>query len=521
MKGMPQDRFCKSIIITIVITVCFGLNFKVQAQDSSYVDFFPFKAGDFWVNEVSELDSYFSDERITVLEDSVNSIGEKVYLVSSTLQDAKYYFKVGLNGSIYSDSWYTPNEWVKIYEPNKSLGETWVLKKDSIGPNDIKYEIAEILDEYKIVVFGDSTIVKEIIYARTENDTSGAENGWGLMFAQWSDKFGILSSTGLELSYYQPKLKGGSINGTIFGDTTVYEPPDPSSIQKDYFPYEVGDILVFKVTDSEGNDLSDSRIEFISDSLGTEGDKSFKFKTAGYNPPFSVFGVDSSENIYASKWIDNQFKSWKIFDSHFTPGKPWVITKKESNYTLGKVAAVHNLGLYPGPDFWEFATGPVVEVHYYNSADSTNTVSSSNQVIAQWDPILGLSLKYDRSTETTYEIKGAFINGVVYEDTSYIQVGIDEESIMSEVPKSLNLRNYPNPFNGSTNFIIDIESEDRLSLVVFDRIGRMVSEVFKNKYYGRGSHIISWDVRDLSTGLYFVRLSSQDGVTTHKITLLK
>ncbi len=299
----------------------------LQAQDSAKTPYFPYQDGDFWVNTVYEMDVYYKDERIDVIADSINPLGEFVYTISSTRSSPNehiYHIKIDSLGNIHSDWWYDKGDWMKIFDVSKNVGKTWILQKDSVDPTFVQYELAEVMDEYKMQIFGDSTFVKELRYARTTNDSTSTQEGYGRLYVWWSEKFGILKSTGLELPIYQPRLKGLMLGETVYGDTTANLP---------------------------------------------------------------------------------------------------------------------SVSIEPEP--------------------------------------------------------------------------------FGNLPQSFQVSNYPNPFNSSTNFIIETDTPSRFTLEIYDRIGRKMTEIFNNKQFASGRHIIHWGAGNLATGLYFVRLSCTDGVQIQTITLLK
>jgi hypothetical protein len=79
--------------------------------------------------------------------------------------------------------------------------------------------------EYKSKIFGDSTTVKEVRYARTDNNSTSTQEGYGRFYVWWSEKFGMLEKRSLELPGIEPVLKGARIGNTIYGDTTANLPP--------------------------------------------------------------------------------------------------------------------------------------------------------------------------------------------------------------------------------------------------------------------------------------------------------
>jgi len=84
------------------------------------------------------------------------------------------------------------------------------------------------MDEYIIDIFATSTIVKEVRYARTDNDTTSTQEGHGRWYVWWSEKFGIIEQRSLGFGGLEPVLKGAKIGDTVYGDTlSVSIEPDP------------------------------------------------------------------------------------------------------------------------------------------------------------------------------------------------------------------------------------------------------------------------------------------------------
>jgi|GEM_PF-745117 len=102
---------------------------------------------------------------------------------------------------------------------------------------------------------------------------------------------------------------------------------------------------------------------------------------------------------------------------------------------------------------------------------------------------------------------------------TYVQETSNEE--IAGTPFSYNLlQNYPNPFNPETSISFDLPSASHITLTVFDVLGRPV-EVLANQVYGAGQHSVSFDASDLPSGMYMYRLSSELGVITRQMMLVK
>jgi hypothetical protein len=84
----------------------------------------------------------------------------------------------------------------------------------------------------------------------------------------------------------------------------------------------------------------------------------------------------------------------------------------------------------------------------------------------------------------------------------------------------------PNPANGETRIRFDVPAGGaEVSITVHDVAGRRVAELAAGSMPA-GRHTLRWDGRDaagapVAAGLYFVRMESERGVATRKLTLLR
>jgi hypothetical protein len=80
---------------------------------------------------------------------------------------------------------------------------------------------------------------------------------------------------------------------------------------------------------------------------------------------------------------------------------------------------------------------------------------------------------------------------------------------------------YPNPFAISTTIGFDVPEQAHVRLSVYDALGRQVT-VLVDDTIDAGRHSASFDGRDLASGVYVVRLSTETGfVQTHRMTLVR
>ena len=94
------------------------------------------------------------------------------------------------------------------------------------------------------------------------------------------------------------------------------------------------------------------------------------------------------------------------------------------------------------------------------------------------------------------------------------------ESITAQ-PDEINLiKSYPNPFNPETTISFALNQAQNVSLIVYDIQGKEVSRLFEG-LSPSGQHEFTFDGSMLSSGIYFVRLTSKDIQFTHKLLLVK
>ncbi len=87
--------------------------------------------------------------------------------------------------------------------------------------------------------------------------------------------------------------------------------------------------------------------------------------------------------------------------------------------------------------------------------------------------------------------------------------------------KGFNLvQNYPNPFNNSTMISYTISEQGLVLLKVYNVLGEQVSSLV-NEMKQPGTYQLSFDSRDLPSGLYFYELKLNNSVQIKKMILLK
>ncbi len=109
----------------------------------------------------------------------------------------------------------------------------------------------------------------------------------------------------------------------------------------------------------------------------------------------------------------------------------------------------------------------------------------------------------------------------------YGYIGITTGTTDNELPlaRELELRNYPNPFNGRTNISFNLAGEAAVDITVYDILGRVVSRVHSG-YLPAGTHSFGWPKQSgeselIKSGIYIYRLSVNGISVTKKMMYLK
>jgi hypothetical protein len=88
------------------------------------------------------------------------------------------------------------------------------------------------------------------------------------------------------------------------------------------------------------------------------------------------------------------------------------------------------------------------------------------------------------------------------------------QNISTEIPLAFSLeQNYPNPFNPTTKIKFDVVRVGDVKIVVYDVMGREV-QTLVNESLAPGTYETSFDASQLTSGVYFYKLSVHQGGST-------
>ena len=98
-------------------------------------------------------------------------------------------------------------------------------------------------------------------------------------------------------------------------------------------------------------------------------------------------------------------------------------------------------------------------------------------------------------------------------------VSVSETASM--LPAAFELeQNFPNPFNPTTSIRYSVPQSSHVALAIFDILGREIRTLI-NEVQSPGHYTVTFDGRDLASGVYFYRLTSGSFSATKKFVMVK
>jgi photosystem II stability/assembly factor-like uncharacterized protein len=260
------------------------------------------------------------------------------------------------------------------------------------------------------------------------------------------------------------------------------------------------------------------------------------FQTTLNNRTVKSLG-STGNSIYAGTLDYGVYKSPNL-------GTTWSQTPLNNLHIVSIVVNPVNNGIYAGTNtgLWRSSDGGLV----WNQALADFTVLaamiSGGTVIAGTDG--GIQVSYDNGSTWAPRNEGftgstairslrsangqILAGGVMSRDGSDniifrrpINELIGIISLSNEIPNGFGLlQNYPNPFNPSTSIRFNLLVASIVKLVVFNSAGQQVASLVYEKL-SAGSYEYQFDAGDLTSGVYFYRLQTDEFIETKKMILVK
>lgn len=149
---------------------------------------------------------------------------------------------------------------------------------------------------------------------------------------------------------------------------------------------------------------------------------------------------------------------------------------------------------------------------------SNNTLTSQTQQ----DLFTADSVRYVRITITGLA-SGCWASFWEFKVFISSLTGIEFNTHGEIIPKEFKLfQNFPNPFNPNTIIQFNTPNDGNVKLEVFDVLGKKVATLI-DEFKKAGTYCISWNALNygVSSGIYFVKMQSENFVQTNKMLMIK
>ncbi|MBU1116915.1 MAG: S8 family peptidase [Bacteroidetes bacterium] len=190
---------------------------------------------------------------------------------------------------------------------------------------------------------------------------------------------------------------------------------------------------------------------------------------------------------------------------------------------------IANDGLDDGFGVYEGFTDASKWLAMTNGLNKTNAGPNDISCVISAGPF---EIKADSTLVVSFSINAAMDlsslqSSVINSRAKYISVLTDIDIDDIELPLEFSLsQNYPNPFNPSTtiNYTIPRNTEyysvQHTALKIYDILGREVATLV-SKQQSAGNYEVTFDAKNLTSGIYFYKLTSGEFIATKKLMLLK
>ena len=237
-----------------------------------------------------------------------------------------------------------------------------------------------------------------------------------------------------------------------------------------------------------------------------------------YNATYLGPGTESSQDDAALKLRDNWGGEYKNSIFGDRSGNAISIESvadydQDSRKRLadGQLILENNLWFDFAPgNTWESITDTSYEADYM-SGTGTNPILTTS-------PLRSISRSQDNNLDPR-----PVAGGQAFDNLTGYPVAVDHGFTSfdkNNVPDQFALKAYPNPFNPITNINFNLPEDQEVKIAVYNIMGQR-EMVINNSYHSAGQHNYTLNAANLASGIYFIRLQTENKVRIRKITLLK
>ena len=257
-----------------------------------------------------------------------------------------------------------------------------------------------------------------------------------------------------------------------------------------------------------------------------------------YTNGLFIKGEDSRADIYYNAiYLDNEYEDSKAVDVKYSY-EMIVYNNTIFNYDFGFVSDLANSELYNNL-IWKYNSEEEPVSFSPNIVVTYSNISRPDGLVYPGEGNVNLDPIFNTSKFTNLQLNGDSPcidagdpqsppdqDGTIADLGCYPYFQGNKYSHQLNSNKSLdNLFNYPNPFNAKTTIKFELKEDSYIELEIYNMKGQKVQSLFTGRK-DKGFHHILWnglDVNDknVSSGIYFVQLKTENSSALNKLILLK
>ncbi|MBC8527562.1 MAG: right-handed parallel beta-helix repeat-containing protein, partial [Candidatus Cloacimonetes bacterium] len=231
-----------------------------------------------------------------------------------------------------------------------------------------------------------------------------------------------------------------------------------------------------------------------------------------------IYSILDSSPIIKNSIVSNNNGDYGIYISEFNPGEPTITYSDFYNNENGNF---WNCNPEIGINVTTNANGDSCDVFYNIQLDPLFIDPDNGDYHLSWAnfpiPDSTKSPCIDAGDpEPQYNDPDGTRNdmGAYYFDQT---VGVDDEN--NTLIEAGLFRNFPNPFNKTTLISYSLPKSGTVKIQIYNIKGQLV-ETLINENKPAGFHTVEWNAKDMSSGIYFYKLSTKDKTFVKKMIIL-
>ena len=196
----------------------------------------------------------------------------------------------------------------------------------------------------------------------------------------------------------------------------------------------------------------------------------------------------------------------------------WIIPLLSLSFAVLKHVEI-TAGMSFSPSTLTVSVGDIVR--WTNNHSFTHTATSTDTPVAWEDaditPGTTFEITFNNTGEFPYDCAyHSSMTGII--TVSETVLNIDQLSLLSETFQLHS--NYPNPFNPTTNIEYSLLENSVVELIIYNIEGRQIYTLIDD-FKTAGLYSIKWDASSYPSGIYIVKMTSGEYVSTKKLMLIK